>query len=404
MASLARQDDSKLKKPNRNRNARWVIHLNSPSRPKIAIGRQTRATAESIRNFINDLEATSATGSSPAPATATWLASVDLKMRERLAKLGLCKSRGAGRNATLGELIERFRGEEKYAKHKPGTVEGHNTAIRSFEKYWGLNTRVSSIDRDTAIEFRKSLKAEGLAEATIRKRCAIASMILKYAARIQVIDRNPFDDADVPRSAVATEYYRPVSQAEALAILENLPSNQWKLLFALSRWGGLRVGSEPRQLLWADVNLDKGVMWVRSPKTEHHHGKDGRFVPVFPELESLLTECYHEAQEGEDLVLPFLVGRSDASLRKPLMKAIKLAGIEPWKRLWHNMRKTRQNELANSTGITQKDVCGVMGNSLAVASRHYVEHTEADAKRIASATRVQKRAQNPVEHTGTGRK
>ena len=42
-------------------------------------------------------------------------------------------------------------------------------------------------------------------------------------------------------------------------------------------------------LRWADVDWERGRLLIRSPKTEHHEGKDSRLVPIFPEPVRSLT-------------------------------------------------------------------------------------------------------------------
>jgi integrase len=65
-------------------------------------------------------------------------------------------------------------------------------------------------------------------------------------------------------------------------------------LFALSRYGGLRCPSEHLALTWGDVDLEAGRMTVRSPKTEHHHGKAYRVLPIFLELRPYLEAVRDE--------------------------------------------------------------------------------------------------------------
>jgi integrase len=64
-----------------------------------------------------------------------------------------------------------------------------------------------------------------------------------------------------------------ITRAVAAKVLAALPDAQWRLLFALSRFGGFRRPSEHFALRWGDVNWELGRLTVRSPKTEHHEGK-----------------------------------------------------------------------------------------------------------------------------------
>ena len=46
------------------------------------------------------------------------------------------------------------------------------------------------------------------------------------------------------------------SRDEAEKVLKACPDAQWKLLFALSRYGGLRCPSEHLALTWGDIDLE----------------------------------------------------------------------------------------------------------------------------------------------------
>lgn len=84
---------------------------------------------------------------------------------------------------------------------------------------------------------------------------------------------------------------RFVTADEAKLVLDACPNNQWKLLFALSRFGALRCPSEHAGLRWADIDWANNRFTVRSPKTEHHEGHDSRVVPIFAELRPHLAAC-----------------------------------------------------------------------------------------------------------------
>ena len=143
--------------------------------------------------------------------------------------------------------------------------------------------------------------------------------MFRYAMRHGLVTRNPFEA--VPRSNIATRRRAYIAATDARKVLAELPTTEWQLLFGLSRWGGLRVGSEVRRLTWADVDWAHQRILIRSPKTEHHAGHESRLLPIFPELAPLFDKRFAEAAEGEEYVLPMLLGRTDASLRKTLERA-----------------------------------------------------------------------------------
>ena len=69
----------------------------------------------------------------------------------------------------------------------------------------------------------------------------------------------------------------------ALAILEACPDQEWRTLFALVRYGGLRRPSEVLKLKWSDIAWDQDRFKVTSHKTSRYSKKE-RIVPFFPEV------------------------------------------------------------------------------------------------------------------------
>ena len=64
----------------------------------------------------------------------------------------------------------------------------------------------------------------------------------------------------------------------------------------------------------------------------------------------------------------------ETNLRTTLQKIIKRAGLLPWPKLYHNLRSTRETELMES--FPAHVVCGWIGNSEAVARKHYLQVTD----------------------------
>jgi len=173
-----------------------------------------------------------------------------------------------------------------------------------------------------------------------------------------------------------------VTRDEAEKVLEASPDAQWRLLFALSRFGGFRCPSEHLGLRWGDVDWERGRIHVQSPKTEHHAGGESRIVPLFPELRPYLEECFELAEPGTEYVIT-RYRDTNVNLRTPLLRIIKKAGLKPWPKLFQNLRSTRQTELEEQ--FPSHVVCAWIGNSQAVAAKHYLQVTEEHDQRAASA-------------------
>jgi len=186
-----------------------------------------------------------------------------------------------------------------------------------------------------------------------------------------------------------------VTREDTEKILAGCPDIEWRLIVSLARYGGLRTPSETLLLRWGDVLWDQHKLYVRSPKTEHHIGGESRYVPLFPELRSLLLEALDAAEPGAEFVI-VKHRRTGANLRTQLLRIMARAGVTPWPKLIQNMRSTRQTELCEQW--PEHVVCGWMGNSRIVAREHYLQARDEDFRRAAESTSAaQIPAQQPAE-------
>ena len=154
---------------------------------------------------------------------------------------------------------------------------------------------------------------------------------------------------------------------------------------------------------WRDIDWSGNRMTVHSPKTEHHTDKDKRVVPIFPELRPYLDEVFAAASKGfeqtvnaDEWILPGFRGKAandgnwrGVNLRTQFEKIIKRAGQTPWPRLWHNLRASRQTELEDR--FPSHVVCAWLGNSEAIARKHYLQVREVDFQKA-----TQKATQHPA--------
>ena len=96
-------------------------------------------------------------------------------------------------------------------------------------------------------------------------------------------------------------------------------------------------------------------------------------MPLFPELLPHLELCFDQAEPGEEFVIT-RYRRPNNNLRTLMMKIIRRAGLKPWPKLFQNLRSTRETELADDFPI--QVVCDWIGNTEAVAAKHYLQVTE----------------------------
>lgn len=126
-------------------------------------------------------------------------------------------------------------------------------------------------------------------------------------------------------------------------------------------------------LKWDDIDWVQERFQVTSPKTEHHEGGGSRVTPLFPELGDILRE----GQELADAKAVHVITRyrdADQNLRTTFAKIVKRAKVDPWRKPFQNMRSTRETELVETYPIHV--VVKWLGNSEAVARRHYLQTTD----------------------------
>ncbi len=68
------------------------------------------------------------------------------------------------------------------------------------------------------------------------------------------------------------------------------------------------------------------------------------------------------------------------NLRTQLMKIIRRAGLEPWPKLWQNLRSTRETERADH--FPAHVISAWIGNSEQVAARHYLQVRIGDGRAV----------------------
>lgn len=255
-------------------------------------------------------------------------------------------------------------------------------------EFFGANRLLRDVTPGDADRYKLHLVGKKLAPMTVRKRLQFATMVFRAAMRRRLIVESPF--AEVSIKATMPNRERFITPDETTKLLEACPNHDWRVIVALARYGGLRCPSEVLSLRWQDVDWGAARIVVRSPKTEHHPGKDRRTIPLFPELRPILAEAFELALEGTVFVVDERMrasaqgkaGWRNCNLGTMFTKIIKRAGLTPWQRRFHNLRSSRQTELAER--FPSHVVCDWLGNSEDIARKHYYQTTDDHFTRAAT--------------------
>lgn len=359
-------------------------------RKSIRLGKVPQRVAEAVKVGVERLVAAASFGHTVDDETARWLYELDDAMHAKVAAVGLAPAR---ESAALGAFIDAYIDARNDAK--PATLTTFRRAKKKLLGYFPADARLRDVTPGDADAFARWLRAPkdgGLSEATARKTVSIAKQFFRAAVRKKLIVENPFADLSgtVPANR-KRDYF--VSREEAAKVLDACPDAEWRLLFALSRYGGLRCPSETLRLRWTEIDWAENRMTVGSPKTEHHEGGSSRVVPIFPELRPYLLDAFEHAADGDEYVISRYRSGTQ-NLRTQLTRIIRRAGLEPWPKLWQNLRATCETELVEM--FPAHVVSAWIGNSQAIAAKHYLQVTD---EHFARASRLVEAVQNPVQHS-----
>lgn len=321
----------------------------------------------------------------------------------------------------LGPFLDSYTSQRNDVK--PATKEVWGQVVRNLKGHFGEGRDLKSVTIADAETFKAYLIDEGLSSTTVHKRLQFARAFFRAALKRKHIEENPF--AEVSSKAVMDGNRMRFVTREDIDKILAIANLDWRVIISLARYGGLRCPSEVLSLRWQDIDWQAGRITVASPKTEHHEGKGSRLIPLFPELRYMLQEAKVKAGPNDEYVVSGYRDKAvtergwrSCNLRTQFERLIKRAGLKPWPRLFHNLRSTRETELAAAYPI--QVVTAWLGNTPRIALKHYLQVTDGDFARAAaspardinltdettpkgaaeSGASISKTMQNPVQQAG----
>lgn len=254
--------------------------------------------------------------------------------------------------------------------------------------FFGHDRPIDMITPGDVDDFGLCLKAKDkLADNTVRRRLGIAKQFFRAACRKEIIAKNPFDGCSTAvRRNVARFYF--VTADEARAVLDACLDTEWRLIFSLCRYGGLRCPSEVLRLRWRDVDWEHQRFVAHAAKTEHHEG--GRAAGA--DLPGAVPAPGRRVRGG----------RARRRVRRDALPRHQAEPADATRadyrgRGAHPVAEAVPEPAQHARDGTRPEfpihvVCKWLGNSAAVASKHYLQVTDEHYRQAA-----QKAVQNPVQ-------
>ena len=349
----------------RKNGSRFIRFIDSNGQSQtITLGKCAMRYAESIKVKIEDLGSAMLHHHAPRDDTACWVADLGDCMAAKLERVGLIPPRIT---VTLKEWLEQYLAERKDDLKTESLRKLQQTKAKMMA-FFDTGTELRKITVQQAIGWRQFLKVLKLSEAAIKTHSGNAKTMVNEAVKRKLIEDNPF--ASLRSGSTPSRYSRYVTPEDSERMVDACPDTEWKLLFGLARYTGLRIPSESQLLTWEDVDFERARLTVRSPKTERHAGHEQRIVPITPKLMTLLQNHFAEAEEGQQHLVTI---RGKGAVIRKFQAIWRRAGVEPWKRLWQTLRQSCEQEWAME-GVPQFAVSLWMGHSMTVSGRHYANN------------------------------
>ena len=356
------------------------VQFKTEKRHTLRLGRQitAKAAAEVKRHIEHILESRKHGVAIPAD-TVMWLDHLPNNLRRELIQKQVIEDTGSRAASTLGGFLSDYL--RTRTDVQPSTKTNLETAKRWLIEFFGEQRELDSITPGEADEYRAWLGSEGnQAPNTVKRLCGRAKQFFHAALRRRLIRENPFHGMkDLLVGASPKERVKEIDATTAERVLEACPNSYWRAIFALARYGGLRVPSELCLLRWQDIDWDAGRFLVTSPKTKRYPDGETRWTPLFPELRRELEALRAEAPKDRQFVMKASI-RPKTNLRTGLMKILKRAKIKPWPKLYQNLRSSRSTELVTQ-GFPAYVVAAWLGHSVKVANKHYNQVTDEHFRR-----------------------
>jgi len=339
----------------------FVDNSDGRKRKRIRLGPCNNKFAQHCKAWVERLIAAKATNH-PDLQAIEWANGLADDLHGRIVKQGLLSPRAPQTIApSLSDFLSKHI-EQREPELAPSSIERLHDTQRVLEAFFDPQTSLDAIAADMAHDWRASLRSQS-SEATTRLHCRNAKAMVRAAVKRGLIVANPF--AELASAAIAADHDRYVSPQESCAVLNECPNLQWRLLFVLCRFAGLRCPSETHSLTWGDINWECKRITVHDKKR-----KRLRVIPIFPEVATYLEQAFDIATEGDERVITL----SKYNRHRTLHAIVARAGIEPWEDLFQALRQAAETDLAKR--FPQHVVSRWIGHSMKVSERHYLQLTD----------------------------
>lgn len=350
-----------------SRNGYRVQFYANGVRRKLWLGPVTKSQARAVAGHLEQLAIARSTGTMPPAETRRWAQTIGDRIRNRLAAWGLLDQTTTSADVprTLGDFTQHY--IDGRTDWQPRTrLRMANTRRRMIAEL-GADTAIARITSADAQRFARWCRQNITSHTHSGKTISDARQFFLAAISERLIAENPFKGVNCSQNhRKDREAYVDHATIQRL-IAKSCP--YYAALIAVARFGGLRMPSEPLQLEWTHIDWDLGRISVYAPKT-----KTTRSIPLFPELRQPLQHLHDIAPDGSRWIFDRYRSTAAKVYRAGLLRICTAAHVEPWPKIWMNLRASCRTDLLARFPTHVVDAW--LGHDAKIGQKHYDRVTD----------------------------
>jgi hypothetical protein len=372
-------------KPNKTKTGWQITVTFDRKQARLTLGPVSRAAASSFCAQLGLLCEFKKHGETIKPDLIEWIQGLATKHKKQLGKIGLISERDD--SLTIKGLINLFlKDYDQREDIADSTKKRMDRTLRRYPaRFTSLPVKMIEPQRDDSkpnsapmysLEAKRHLIAatsymrEHYSPATWSRTNGNLRECGAWAVLVGLCHYNPFkplskhDSAILPcpKKLQINDTRNVHVKAEWVRDAMEMTDWETRVLFALGRFGGLRIPSEARTLKWA--HIEETTIQVRDSKTKGVI----RPLPLFEDIRVVLHEKPKRERKGFVLSSETLTS-SDMAIYKRMLLAVQRTEWEPWERLRQNLRASCENDLLEK--FPEHLVVQWIGHSVSTSRAHY---------------------------------
>lgn len=324
------------------------------------------------------------------------VASLELFYRAKLGEIELKPARNSDKDLFM-YAFDYFKGRLDRHEYERSTFSSNLKHMRAWEKALGRRSLSKVTEKDVKNAISEWF-SDGRDATTVDKRMTALNEVYKNAVHDGLCTRNPLEHVRRPKKQY--KELNGINDSETLskaaAAIARMPLDSFKVAFSLALYTGMRRG-EVCALEWRNVDLERGLIWVRSSIGADDCGKyvkppksnRPRDIAMPDTLRKLLVQWRAECKQE----FAYVVCDSDGNYFNPdyvthvftsFARFNALEGAAGRRLTLHDLRHTAATVLIGH-GADVKTVQSVLGHSSAAITLDMYASADSNAKRSAAA-------------------